>query len=456
MKQKDRWRQVSLKIFAALKCLATHNLAFRGSTEKLYQDSNDHVRRIQNCDSHYHYLGHKIQNELISILAHNVRYVNMSTKKLQIEEFLLEFLEVNDISGLRLFSELQNVLRGQGYDNGSNTKGKHQGVLTRLFEVNQSVLYMLCACHNLNLVLTPSLTRAISFFIIVQRLYTLFSGSTKTWKILLDNVLELILKCLSNTRWESRIKSIKAIRFQAPQIGLALSALYDSCGNDAKSKSEALSLYNALRSFEFLLGIVIWYEILFVINMVSEKLQSKFMCIDITTKQVQVGRSILTGDISALCCNGGVLLPILKSLDEKELRECCVTFHSVYISDVDLNNLYSESKVLQSTLPNKLMFPTEILEFVITVDCYPNALTAYGIFLTVLVTVALAERSFSKLKLIKTYLISSVSQEQLNGLTILSIEKEPFKDIEVDVIINNFASQNARRTRFLGLQSTTC
>jgi hypothetical protein len=44
--------------------------------------------------------------------------------------------------------------------------------------------------------------------------------------------------------------------------------------------------------------------------------------------------------------------------------------------------------------------------------------------LTIPITVASAERSFSKLKLIKSYLKSTMLQEKLNGLTIVSIEKE--------------------------------
>jgi hypothetical protein len=68
---------------------------------------------------------------------------------------------------------------------------------------------------------------------------------------------------------------------------VALLELYECCDNDAKAKSEAESLINALKSFDFLLGMVIWYDILFAINMVSKKLQFKPMCIDATIKQME-------------------------------------------------------------------------------------------------------------------------------------------------------------------------
>uniref|UniRef100_A0A0D3CXS9 DUF4371 domain-containing protein n=1 Tax=Brassica oleracea var. oleracea TaxID=109376 RepID=A0A0D3CXS9_BRAOL len=260
-KEKERWRQVLYRIIAVVKCLSKTNLAFRGSNGKLYQDSND--------------VSHQEQMSII------VRCVNTSNKNIRIEEYFLEFLKVDDTSGLGLFNELQSALksldldiknvRGRGYDNGSNMKGKHQGVQKRLLEINSKALFMPCACHSLNLVVSDmahSCVKAVSFFGIVQRIYTIFSSSTKRWNVLLKHISCFTVKSLSNTRWESRIKSVKAIRYQAPQIRSALLELYDLC-DDAISKSETESLVDALENFEFLLGIVIWHDILFAINMVS-------------------------------------------------------------------------------------------------------------------------------------------------------------------------------------------
>ena len=81
--------------------------------------------------------------------------------------------------------------------------------------------------------------------------------------------------------------------------------------------------------------------------------------------------------------------------------------------------------------------------------CFPNAWIAYRILLTIPVTVASAERSFSKLKLIKSYLRSTMLQERLNGLTLLSIDKDMLGKLDSESLINNFAAQNARRNHLM-------
>jgi hypothetical protein len=64
------------------------------------------------------------------------------------------------------------------------------------------------------------------------------------------------------------------------------------------------------------------------------------------------------------------------------------------------------------------------------------------------VTVASAEITFSKLKLIKSYLRSTMSQERLSGLAILSIERNMLEKIDYKNLINNFASKRARKMKF--------
>ena len=75
------------------------------------------------------------------------------------------------------------------------------------------------------------------------------------------------------------------------------------------------------------------------------------------------------------------------------------------------------------------------------ITSYSKLVTAIFLFLTLPVTVATAERSFSKLKIIKTYLRSSIAQDRLDALAMISIEAEEVRKLSIDKIIDEFAEK---------------
>ena len=70
------------------------------------------------------------------------------------------------------------------------------------------------------------------------------------------------------------------------------------------------------------------------------------------------------------------------------------------------------------------MTATKIFEFVMEGDCYSSTSITYRILFTMPVTMTSAERSFSKLKLLKNYLKSTMSEERLDGLVYYALRSD--------------------------------
>lgn len=124
------------------------------------------------------------------------------------------------------------------------------------------------------------------------------------------------------------------------------------------------------------------------------------------------------------------------------------------ISDSFPTQLISMRSCLKSSI-TKLTTVKELANLLIVENfalsaSFPDVCTVLILFLTIPVTVATAERSFSKLKLIKNYLRSVMNQDHLSALSILSIEHEEANYLRntLHSIIDVFADKKVRKMKF--------
>lgn len=144
----------------------------------------------------------------------------------------------------------------------------------------------------------------------------------------------------------------------------------------------------------------------------------------------------------------------LEKCEKDQISKQCENLQTILTvngsSDVNGKELLDEILILSSML-SQGSCPEKTLSYITKhslIDIFPNVFVALRILLTLPVTVASAERSFSKLKIIKNYLRSTIAQDRLRGLATLAIEKEILDTIETDPILKEFARLKARKVCF--------
>lgn len=593
----EHWYDVLKRLLCIVQFLGTQGLAFRGTNSTVFKESNgnflklvehisrfdtvlsEHLRRITSKETYVHYLSKDIQNEFISLLSSKVsehildelqkatyysiildctpdvsrkeqmtivvRFVEaVAGKEVVVREHFLGFVQVLETTGEGLTAclldeltkrgiPLQNM-RGQGYDNGSNMKGKKVGVQKRILDLNPRAFFVPCGSHSLNLVVNDaalSCTAAVNFFNIVQEIYNFFSGSTHRWNILKTHVKNLTVKPLSETRWESRIDALEPLRYHIDEVYDAVYEATTDAKMDAYGKSTAIGIAKKLTDFRFLCCLTTWYDVLFKINCVSKTLQKKVVNLQSALKLIESVKAFLgsmrtENGLSSVITDAKELAdkleispeftdevlvrprkmkrqfsyegkdePVksgresfkvnfffmvldtainslgerfeqmedhskhfqflydineLQNCDKDDLKEKCKNLQTVLTadnSDVNGEELLQEIIILSPMLP-KDSCPETTLSYLTKnsiIDLFPNVFVALRILLTLPISVASGERSFSKLKIIKNYLRSTISQDRLSGLSTLAIENEILNIIDTDAVLKDFAKLKARK-----------
>ena len=132
-------------------------------------------------------------------------------------------------------------------------------------------------------------------------------------------------------------------------------------------------------------------------------------------------------------------------------------FKNIYADDVNFSELTYEiarfNKLVQSsgTAFQSDATALDVLQWLTKYrlcELTPYLFFCLKLYLTVAVSIASCERNFSKLKLIKSYLKSTMGESRLSALAILSIESGFVEMLSFEDMISEFVSVKARRIQF--------
>ena len=160
-----------------------------------------------------------------------------------------------------------------------------------------------------------------------------------------------------------------------------------------------------------------------------------------------------------------IIVEMKKRFDDKNLRlmkavDCCNPSSSNFLEfdfllpvvesyGCHLNQylLQMECILAKQTLQGKdLETINDVLKEIFPLKtAFPNLVKLLQLVLTIVVSTASCEQSFSAIKRIKTYLRSTMSEQRLNDVALLSIERKEVEYLSFDDIINRFATVNKNR-----------
>ncbi|GBO13489.1 hypothetical protein AVEN_155942-1 [Araneus ventricosus] len=125
----------------------------------------------------------------------------------------------------------------------------------------------------------------------------------------------------------------------------------------------------------------------------------------------------------------------------KELETILIDVES---SDINSLELCDEISVVCSLLEKDLP-PLGVLKLIAKMNFAPKLSISLRILLTLPISVASGERSFSKPKIITNYLRTTLSQTRLSDLAILGIQYELSKSLDVSELIRDFSELKVRK-----------
>lgn len=406
--------------------------------------------------------------------------------------------------------EHRKKLIAQCYDGASVMSGHLNGLQMKMKDIAPQAVFVHCLAHRLNLVLKQSLSSISDcriFFASLGGIPTFFHVSSKRTYVA-EAVVKKRIPTAVETRWSSHFKTLKVVVNEWHGLKEVFEKLMGDPLSDEKTIRQAEGFLNKLNDFKFNFLSKVLRDIFEQGDILFNILQKQSLDINFCLKSIENTKKLIQNlrndeEFSKYFENSKIntelklkrnetetqvslnykmlYFEIIDSIvmeidsrfqdcqkiqfislgDHKKFNEFSKKFPIDLVENLkgtygiyfDMNRLKNELQYIYSDPRFNDMCLENILKFMTEndmKDVFQEVFKLFSLILTIPSTSCSAERSFSALKRIKTFLRNTVSQERLNGLATISIEKSLVNNLIENTpfhedIIDRFAALKNRR-----------
>ncbi|KDO53105.1 hypothetical protein CISIN_1g041527mg, partial [Citrus sinensis] len=332
--------------------------------------------------------------------------------------------------------DIQNI-RGQGYYIASDMRGEWNGLQALILKDCPCTYYIHCLAHRLQL----ALVAASRVVILVHQFFTKLTSvvnivrpsckrndelkHAKAYEIAHMLALDELetgkwlnqigtLQRAGETQWGSHFKSVSSlINMFSATCQVLINIVED--GVTYASRGDADAVYGAITSFEFVFVLHLMKNIMAITDLLSQALQCQ-------------SQDILNA--MRLISSAKVLLQKMRDEKWQNLLENVISFCKAHNIDIpNMNACYIARQGRRSSI------------------C-PLVYRIIVLVLTLPVSTATIERSFSAMRIVKTRLRNKIDYDSLTDTLITYIEKDIAKKISMESVIDDFRDMKERKVGF--------
>lgn len=429
----------------------------------------------------------------------------LNPKKCDAETLSTNILSIID----PLIENSPNKLIAQSYDGAAVMSGQHAGVQAKIKQKYPFAHFVHCYAHQLNLIMSKAASvnaQVRVFFGNLQDIPGFFSNSPQRVEVL-NKIVSRKIPHGSTTRWNFNIRTINVVFENRESLIECMEEIVENFTQTTVC-SAANSIRRTLQDPVFVFWLTFFHHVMPHVDILFNQLQKRktdptevkhnlnkfeesivhirntideivneglnMVCSELSSKRKRPGNSRLDNRVAALevCDN------ITNSIQDRFIFKDHLIAASLFFSEqfVDYCGKFPEDKLttICSIYPTleKQQLRTELSVIFSRSDCREmkgalpflkflinnNLETTMRetkklleIVVTTPMTTAEAERCFSTLKRIKTFLRNTMSEDRLIALSMISIEKKFISEIEKfnEKVIEKFATRKERRIELI-------